>query len=454
MKDLVNNILIRQDQTVLVAISMIESTNHQIALVVDNNHKLLGIVTNGDVRRFLMNGGKTDSKVTECMNTHYRYVNTSCSRETVLKLFDLGHRAIPILDDSGLLIDFATPDFFPPSREGDILARSRAPVRISFSGGGSDLTYYFINNKGIVLHSAISLYAHSTLIPSSGSEIKIISHDIDKIEIYSSLSELIDSPHKGLLSSVISVIRPEFGFELFVHSDFPVGSGLGGSSAVAISVVSVFNELRMDKWSTYEVSELAFQAERLCFGVDGGWQDQYASAFGGFNLIEFDGKQNLVHQLRLADALLDELEECFVLCDTGIKHDSGKLHSIQRLEYEKVDHKLQVDQMVKLSRQMHEFLIRADLKAFGECLHQAWVLKRDLSSAISNSKIDEIYNVALQAGASGGKLLGAGGGGFFLFFILPRYRSAVYKCLKKLGCKLSNLRFDREGVKSWRAKIL
>ena len=454
MKRNLNNLLLKPDETVLKAIEAIERSAAQIGLVVDEGHKLLGIVTNGDVRRFFMKGGGKDSCVTDCMNRDFRFVHDTALREEILKLFDLGFRAVPILNENGSLVNFVTPEYFPPSSESEVLARSRAPVRISFSGGGSDLTYYFIENEGAVLHAAISLYAHCTLIPTSSSAIKIVSHDIDKVEHYSSLRELLYSSDKGLLSSVVSVIRPEFGFELFVHSDFPVGSGLGGSSAVAISVISAFNELRLDKWSSYEIAEMAFHAERLCFGINGGWQDQYASAFGGFNLIQFENKNNLVNSLRLDPTFIDELEECLVLCDTGIRHNSGSIHEIQRKEYEQQDHQVHVQSMVELTHQMHKFLIRGDLIAFGEGLHKAWLIKHILSSAISSENIDRIYNAAHEAGALGGKLLGAGGGGFFLFFILPRHRAQVAERLKSFGCKLSALRFDRQGVKSWRTKIL
>jgi len=447
-------LIVLHSQAVVHGIKAIESSAAQIAFIVDDNKKLLGIMTNGDVRRFFLRGGTTDSGITDCMNREFRSVGPATTREEVLKLFDLGFRAVPVIDAEGVLTDFVTPDYFPPAEEKSVLARARAPVRISFSGGGSDLTYYFMHNQGAVLHTTIGLYAHTTLIPSKGQHIRIISHDIDREENYTSLRELLDSPEKSLLSSVVSVIRPDFGFELFVHSDFPIGSGLGGSSAVAISIVSAFNELRLDKWTTYEVAELAFHAERLCFGINGGWQDQYASAFGGFNLIEFDGKRNMVHSLRLETDTLNELEECLMLCDTGIKHDSGQLHDIQHKEFVESDRQAQVQRMVDLSRQMHKFLICGDLKAFGNGLHEAWVLKHSLSSAISDSHIDEIYQSARDAGVLGGKLLGAGGGGFFLFFVLPRNRAEVTARLKSRGCKLSTLRFEREGVKSWRTKVL
>jgi D-glycero-alpha-D-manno-heptose-7-phosphate kinase len=453
MKDHFRDLVVRHDQPVVDAIAAIERGPTQIALVVDEECVLVGVLTNGDLRRFLVNGGQTSTQVRECMNRKFHALPQGTSREELLKLFDIGYNAVPLLDEHGKLVEFATPDFFPPAKEVAVLSRARAPVRISFSGGGTDLTYYFMKNGGVVLNASIALYAHATLIPSAGPEINIISHDIDRHEHYPSLRSLLDSPDKGLLSSVVSVIRPDYGFDLYVHSDFPVGSGLGGSSAVATSVVAAFNELRLDKWSTYEIAELAFQAERLCFAISGGWQDQYASAFGGFNLIEFDGKRNLVHSLRLEPATSNELEECLVLCDTGIEHNSGKIHEQQRQDFNNVDRSQQLLDMVDLCRRMHKHLIRGDLNDFGTSLHEAWTIKHGLSSAISGSTLDTIYKSALDAGALGGKLLGAGGGGFFLFYVQPRFRAAVSAALKARGCTLSTIRFEQEGVTSWRTKV-
>jgi D-glycero-alpha-D-manno-heptose-7-phosphate kinase len=447
-----DELTVSKDQSLIDAIKVIEANRTQIAFVLDDAKVLVGVLTNGDVRRFLVRGGEPTCRVADCMNRAFRFAQHTAPREELLKLFDLGFNAVPLIDEAGHMVDFATPDYFPPTQEAAILARARAPVRISFSGGGTDLTYYFIKHKGAVLNSSVALYAHATLIPNSGPEINIHSQDIGLNEHYSSLRELLDHPEKGLLSSVVSVIRPAYGFDLYVHSDFPVGSGLGGSSAVATCVVAAFNEMRLDRWSTYEVAELAFHGERLCFGIAGGWQDQYASAFGGFNLIEFDGTRNLVHPIRLDPEITNELEESLVLCDTGIEHHSGKIHEKQREDFTSEGKEDQLKEVVEVCLRMHRHLIRGELLEFGRSMHEAWTLKQKLSSAISGTRIDAIYNAAIEAGAVGGKLLGAGGGGFFVFFVQPRVRNAVTKALEAHGCTIRPARFEREGVTSWRTK--
>jgi D-glycero-alpha-D-manno-heptose-7-phosphate kinase len=454
LNSLLQSLVVRDTDTVLTAIKIIESSRLQSVFVMNRDNVLVGIATNGDVRRYLLHGGEVGSTVTDCMNKDFRFVKTGTSREELLKLFDLGFSVIPKIDEDGCLIDLMTQEYVLTAPESPVLSRARAPVRISFGGGGSDLTYYFVDNPGLVLSTTVALFCHVTLVPRADQRITIHSEDLGTANHYASLNDLTENLAQDLLTSVISVIKPVYGFDLYVRSDFPVGSGLGGSSAVATAIVAAFNEFRLDHWTTYEIAELAFHAERLCFGVAGGWQDQYASAFGGFNLIELDGKKNFVHAIRMESSTLNELEECLILCDSGIEHDSGDLHKKQREAVKQADNMQLISTMVDVCREMHKHLIRGELMEFGRCLDKSWRLKRTVSSSISNNKIDEIYRAAIDAGAIGGKLLGAGAGGFFLFFVQPQFRQAVVQTLRKMNCKPSNFRFETEGVTSWLTKVL
>lgn len=454
MNDLIEQLTMLCTQVILAAIERMESSRFQIVFIVDESGHLLGLITNGDLRRHLLHSGSVTDLVTECMNRDFKSVNLDASREELLKLLDLGYHVIPRVDGEGRLVDLVTSEYDLASPEAPILARARAPVRLSFSGGGSDLTYYFVDHPGAVLSTTVALYSHATLIPRADKEINIYSEDLNTHEYFPSLMELQQSSNGGLLRAVVSVVKPVYGFDLYVRSDSPVGSGLGGSSAVATAVVAAFNEMRLDRWTTYEVAELVFHAERVCFGIAGGWQDQYASAFGGFNLIELDGKKNLVHAIRMEPGTLNELEECLILCDSRIKHDSGELHERQRESVNQNDKLQQVADMVDLCRKMHKHLIRGELLDFGRSLDLGWQLKRSLSASISSAAIDDIYQSAMAAGAVGGKLLGAGAGGFFLFFVQPQHRQKVAQSLRAKNCKLSNFRFETEGVTSWRTKVL
>jgi D-glycero-alpha-D-manno-heptose-7-phosphate kinase len=449
---LINQLRLHVGHSVLEAIQRIESDALKIAFVLDAENKLLGVVTDGDVRRYLLDGGQPDQPVSACLNKHFHSVRQGASREEILKTFDLGYGVLPVLDAQGRLVDLCSLEM-AVNPDAQVLARARAPVRMSFSGGGSDLTYFFIDNSAAVLSCTVDLYARATLVPRHDRQIAIHAEDLNQKEFHNSLGALQQTGKKSLLATIISLIRPEFGFDLSVSADFPVGSGLGGSSAVVIATIAVFNELRKDRWNTYEIAELAFQAERLCFGIAGGWQDQYASAFGGFNLIVFESQRNLVHPIRLEDDIRNELEANLLLCNTGAAHDSGELHEQQRQEMKAESQTELLTASVALCHRMHRHLIRGELGKFGQSMDEAWQLKRRFFSGVTDDRLDGIYAAAMAAGALGGKLLGAGGGGFFLFYVPPPQRQSVAAAVRALGCQTQNFRFDFTGVTSWRAKI-
>jgi D-glycero-alpha-D-manno-heptose-7-phosphate kinase len=226
-------------------------------------------------------------------------------------------------------------------------------------------------------------------------------------------------------------------------------SGLGGSAVVSAAILGCFNEFRRDKWDQYELAELAFQAERLYLGIAGGWQDQYATVFGGLNFMEFKMDQNIVHPLRIHPNIQSELEESLVLCDTGYTHDSDEIHQDQRKQIQQQDIRQQVQNNVELTYHIRNYLLRGRLKEFGQALHKAWKIKQHFSSKISNSRLDKIYADALTHGALGGKLLGAGGGGFFLFYVPPFSKHSLMTHLSAQGLRIHPFRFEEKGVQSW-----
>ena len=230
-------------------------------------------------------------------------------------------------------------------------------------------------------------------------------------------------------------LLPDFGFDLYLNSDYPINSGLGGSAVISSAVIGCFNQFRTDKWDNHEIAELAYEAERILFNISGGWQDQYATVFGGFNFMEFRKEQNIVHPLRLNKNVINELQECLVLCGTNSSHDSGAIHQNQRKQLEREEVQQRLRENVELTYRMRDHLLRGRLYEFGKALHQAWDLKRQFSSKISNSRLDQLYELARQHGAIGGKILGAGCGGFFLFYTEPFRKYELAQALETaLSC--------------------
>jgi D-glycero-alpha-D-manno-heptose-7-phosphate kinase len=402
------------------------------------------------VRGKLIEGASLDDMVGSCANPNFVWADEATPREMLLKQLDHNIRAIPLLNTDRQLIGVVTRDHLPVQIEKSVYARARAPVRISFGGGGSDVTHYFVGLGGAVINATISLYSHATLRIRDDQRIVINSMDLKETLYADDLADILNQGGRfGLIQSLLKVIHPNFGFELFLHSDFPINSGLGGSAVVSAAILGCFNQFRRDQWDQHELAELAFQAERLYLGVAGGWQDQYATVFGGFNFMEFQMDQNIVHPLRIHQNTLLELEESLILCDTGTTHDSGGIHQDQRRQMQQQDIRQQVQNNVELTYQMRNHLLRGRLQDFGQMLHDGWQIKRQLSSKISNSRLDQVYAGALDHGALGGKLLGAGGGGFFLFYVPPFRKHHLITHLADQGLKVHPFRFEQQGLQAW-----
>ncbi len=448
-----SNYVVSESSTIRDGLEKIKLNSIGMVFVVDKNDKVIGVATDGDIRSSLLDKASLLDSIKKCFNPDFIWSKNSDSRESILKLLDSKIKAVPILDKNMELVDVITSSRFPIVIEKDIYARSKAPVRISFAGGGSDLTHYFMDDGGAVLNASISLYSHATLRPRRDFKIRISSLDLGETNEYENLdSMLISRDNFGLFRSLLQLIRPDFGFDLSINSDFPFGSGLGGSSSVMIAICGCFNELRKDRWSDHELAEIAFQAERISMNISGGWQDQYATVFGGLNFIEFKNDNNLISPLRLRDKSVFELEECLYLFEVTSGRNSGDIHDDQ--ESTMRDPKIQelVRKNVSHCYSMRDYLLRGKLTEFGEGLNLAWSMKRQFSKKISNDLIDEMYNFALKSGASGGKLLGAGGGGFFLFFVQHSKKNDFLLAMKENGHEETRFNFDQSGMQSWTSR--
>jgi len=444
------------------AAASIQDAFHQLNLnrvgilfIEDANSRIIGCVTDGDIRRRLLVDDDLSVQLSSFMNTSFVWAPSGTSREQILKLLDHRVHLVPILNGKRQLIDVCSRDEFAADTEAEVFARCRAPARITFGGGGTDLTHFFVDQGGVVINVTINKYAHATVRKRSDSSVRIYSNDLKKLVEAESLRDLKLDGVLDLLISVVKLIKPNFGFEMEVAADYPVGSGLGGSAAVAAAVIGCFNEFRSDPWDRHQISEMAFQAERLILNIPGGWQDQYATVFGGFNYMEFTADHNVILPLRLDQKTFAELEEASLLCYTGRSHDSGAIHRDQRARLT-VPESNAADSGARkkeLTLEMKRRLLRGDVYGYGKLLHEAWLLKRQDSPMVTDSEIDQIYSSAMAHGALGGKLLGAGGGGYFLFFVPPFQQYRVVDALSQQGYRCERIMFDEFGLRSWRTRI-
>ena len=445
--------LISETASLRDALAQLDANHHGIILTTNYSGVAVGLATDGDIRRKLLEGASLEDPASSCANPNFVWADSATSRELLLKQLDHRIRVIPLLDADRRLTGIVSRDYIPAQIEEPVYARARSPVRISFGGGGSDLTHFFAGEGGAVINTTISLYSHATLRKRDDLQVIIHSRDLGaSLQAPDLQHALAKAGPFCLIQALLKTVHPDIGFELYLHSDFPMNSGLGGSAVVSAAVLGCFNQFRQDRWDLHELAELAFQAERLYLGVAGGWQDQYATVFGGFNFMEFRMDQNVVHPLRIqADTLL-ELEESLVLCDTGSPHDSGDIHQDQRQQMQQKDIRLMVQSNVELTYRIRNHLLRGRLLQFGQALHESWQLKRQFSSKISNRRLDQIYDDALNHGAVGGKLLGAGGGGFFLFYVTPFRKHELIAKLESSGLSVRPFRFEQEGLRAWSAR--
>lgn len=237
--------LINHEETILCALSKIDSNHKGFILIHDEQHKIIGIATDGDIRRRLLSEPDVNDRIGKCANKNFIKASEGTPRENLIKQLDANIRVIPVLDKGNRLVSIVTKDFFPELTEKRVFARAKSPVRISFGGGGSDTSMYFAENKAAVINATISLYTHSTLKIRDDSKIVIQSFDLNDYIEFINLDELLLYEGKfSLIQAAIKAIKPSFGFELYIHSDFPMSSGLGGSAVVTSSILGCFNQFR------------------------------------------------------------------------------------------------------------------------------------------------------------------------------------------------------------------
>ena len=331
------------------------------------------------------------------------------------------------------------------------IIRAKAPLRISFGGGGTDVPPYPEEKGGAVLSATIDKYAYCSLTIRDDKLVNVTSLDYDLVTKYPLNDKLEYDGKLDLVKAATKVMEIENGVDLFLHSDMPPGSGLGTSSTMTVALVGALGHWLKLPFVEYDVSELAYRIERQEAGIKGGKQDQYAASFGGFNFIEFLGKTTVVNPLRVKNEILNELQYRLMLCYTGKTRLSAGIIDDQVRGYtenrEGVVHAL--DETKKLAINLKNALLLGQIDEFGALLHQGWQSKKRFSTKITNPNIDELYDVARQNGALGGKLLGAGGGGYLLLLCEFDKRHILAQKLEEHGGKVVNFAFESNGLQTW-----
>lgn len=325
---------------------------------------------------------------------------------------------------------------------------ARAPMRISFGGGGTDLEAYYAKYGGLVINTAINKYFYAVITTDESDDLQVISADYRSLFRHSPYNDLFWNGDLALPKAILHHFGIRRGINLFVASEVPPGTGLGSSSAAAVTMVRAISTLVEQPMTKQQVAELASYIEISKMGMPIGKQDQYASAFGGLNKITFTKEGVTVEPVKIEASVRKALEHRLMLFFTGSSRESTSILKHQRKSTEERDESvLQALHNIKqVAVEVQVCLERGDLDEFARLLHYSWQEKRRLAPNLSTSFIDECYEIALQKGASAGKITGAGGGGFLLVYCHEPYQDSVTEALEARGLKRMNFRFDNQGA--------
>ena len=340
----------------------------------------------------------------------------------------------------------------------DKIIRARAPLRLGLAGGGTDVSPFSDEHGGYVLNATIDLYAQCVIEPRADGKVVFVAADIEEVVDYSEPGVASDCEplrlHKGIYDRVVRQFNggQPLSIKLTTFADAPPGSGLGTSSTLVVCMLQAYSELLQLSLGEYELAHLAFEIERIDLGLAGGKQDQYAAAFGGFNFIEFGANDKvLVNPLRVKDWVIRELEASTVLYYTGQSRDSAQI--IQRqIDNTNSGVTEAIEAMLAVKRDavaMKEAILRGEFHRYAQILGRSWLAKKQMATGISNPEIDAVFNHAIKAGALAGKISGAGGGGFMMFFVPPERKMDLIRELALFPGRVMNFHFTSDGAQSW-----
>ncbi|HQV59843.1 MAG: dehydrogenase [Chitinophagaceae bacterium] len=338
-----------------------------------------------------------------------------------------------------------------------MIYRSKAPLRIGLAGGGTDVSPYSDLYGGAILNATLSLYANATIEPTAANKIILEAIDRNEIQEFDWTKELPVTGTLDLLKGVYNRIQKDYGikeqgFRLSTYVDAPAGSGLGTSSTLVVAIIGAFAEMLRLPLGEYDMAHYAYEIERRDLNLAGGRQDQYAATFGGVNFMEFYADDKvIVNPLRVKQQHLFELENNLVLYYTSTSRESAEI--IRKQSKNVTDNKEKsieaMHHLKEQARMMKEALLKGRLNEIGEILDYGFQQKRQMAEGISNPLMEEIYETAKKAGATGGKISGAGGGGFMIFYCPINTKYKVIKSLENFGGQVRNYQFTEHGLKTW-----
>lgn len=443
---------LHENQTLLEALDKIQQNKLGIVFVVNTDGVLKGALSDGDIRRALLSNKKTQNTAGSVANDKPVFVveGRSNYRQLVLDCLSNGHKVLPIVDENHRIVDVITDykAFISSSFE---RIHARAPLRCSLAGGGTDLRTFYDDHLGQTISLTIAKYANCIIERQTEQTLTVVCPNLDQSHVIDDTHDFKQSSngYSNLVTTALKVLDLGPGYKVTVWNEVDVGSGLAGSTALVTSLIAAVDKLHGRYRHAKQIAELAFGIERINAQITGGWQDQFASSFGGANLISYSRDGHQVLPLKLSDDAICELESCLRLINTHQTHQSGLIQQEFNKNIDADQTRAVLDQLRDQTTLVVQALTQGTIGKIGPLLNEAWNLKRSLPQNVSNHQIDELYESIIASGGTGAKLLGAGSGGYFLVYVEFNRMADFEKKIAQLGHQIERFRYCQTGVQAW-----
>jgi D-glycero-alpha-D-manno-heptose-7-phosphate kinase len=443
------------------------TNNKPFGVIVDKEDKCLSIITDGDIRRYLSKKGRLDDEIYKASNKKFYFINHNDTTNKKIREFEklfqtnIGILTLPVLNKKKQIVDILNyselTDFIGADKKTSKNSFNNitvsVPTRFSFVGGGYDFSNYINKLENYVLTSTLNKRVYVSMSMRKDKKIFIENLSMNK-KYY--LRDTKKDKKSDLVASILINSKINFGLNIIIDSDVKKGSGLGASSALTIAILCGL-ELLKEKENILNLNKIAnyaYKAERMEFGNLGGWQDYFATAFGGIKWIKMNDKDIEVSRINLKNEVINEINYNMLSFNFGKTRDSSKLQKnniINGKISKKSKNYLKASKII--AYQMKKNLLDGNLRKFYKLLDKSWIIKNKINKSSNTRELLKIYKTAKSKGAISGKLLGAGKSGYFVFFADRRNHEKIIKFLSKMNLKKVDLQLEGNGINFWREKV-
>ena len=416
--------------------------------VIDEKNKYLGSITEGDLRRFIIANNKIPDGLINIVNrSSFTVMENDFATDRII-FHSEAFGPVPILNKSKNIVGF-----FPTNQDLETPGFLRsvtaiAPTRISFAGGGSDLDYWFEKNDGCVVNLAIKKYARVYIKRNFSDHVCIRSLNTgESLEVKISDLEKHKRSPLGLIVNCLLEFQVNDGIDIKINCDFEPGTGLGGSSSLTVALIKGLSTLFNIKVSQRKLIKMAYYIERNVYGISGGWQDQIIATVGSLCVLDFKDADFDFFKIDLPDQSVDYLNSCLFLAPISGTHDSDRIHNLQKDASSSKAYFENMLKIVKLARECRGIVGKDEFKNLGTILDKGWQLKKNIGKFISNNQINNRYEFFIKSGATGGRLLGAGGAGYLLIFVPMERQFEFFRNCQNADVEIERVAIDQKGAR-------